>query len=250
MTKTIKSDERLLKILRVLREKETAGVTELANAVELPKSTVHIHLATLEENNFVVKKDGQYQIGLQFLDFGKAVQKNNPLYGIVKENAEELAQETGEQAWCLVEEHNQAIYLYGSHGDRAIQTHTHVGKREELPNLAGGRAILANLPEEQREEVINAYQFDNNRDLPFSDRTELIERLEQVQADEIALNTESYVKGVNAVGAPIIDNTGKVYGALSIFGPANRLKEEYIRSEISDLLLGVTNEIGINLTYQ
>lgn len=247
MGKTVKSDERLLEILTALKEHGRSGVTELADVVELPKSTVHIHLATLEAHDFAVKADGEYRIGLKFLDFGNAAQTNNELYGIVDEKMAELAEETGEQAWCLVEEQGQAIYLCGAHGDQAIHTHTHVGKREALPNLAGGRAILANLPAERRNRIIDRHEFDT--DDAFDDRADLVSQLETIRDDGIALNTESYVKGVNAVGAPIIDNNGEVYGALSISGPANRLKERVLRTDLADLLLGVTNEIGVNLTY-
>lgn len=249
MTKTIKSDERLLEILEALKGLGEAGVTEVARAVDLPKSTVHIHLVTLEENNFVVNDDGTYRIGLRFLDYGKTAQQGTALYHVVVDKVEALADQTGEQAWCLVEEQSQAVYLCGAHGERAIKTHTHVGKREELPSLAAGRAILANLPAERRAQIIDDYEFTDD-DLPFRDREELTERLAEIRSSGIALNTEAYVKGVNAVGAPIIDNTGEVYGALSISGPANRLKEEYLRTELADLLLGETNELGVNLTYQ
>jgi DNA-binding IclR family transcriptional regulator len=249
MTKTIKSDERLLEILEVLKDRGGAGVTEVAEITGLPKSTVHIHLATLEEKNFAVKENGTYRISLRFLDFGKAAQKHNALYDVVVEKVDELARETDEQAWCLVEEQNQAYYLYGSHGSHAIRTHSGVGKHEALPNLAGGRAILANLPEDRRKQIIDECELDDNRNLPFSSKDELREQLETIREEGIAFNSESYVKGVNAIGAPIIDNTGEVYGALSIAGPANRLKEDLINEEVADLLLGVTNELGVNLTY-
>lgn len=250
MTKTIKSDERLLDILEVLKDCGETGVTEVSDVTGLPKSTAHVHLATLEEKGFAVKENGMYRISLEFLEYGKIVQKNNILYGIINDKVDELAAETNEQAWCLVEEQNHAIYLYGSHGSRAIQTHTHVGKKAKLPNLAGGRAILANLPEQRRERIIELYEIDNDLEHPFSDKHELRDRLETIRTEGIAFNHELYVKGVTAVGAPIIDNTGKIYGALSISGPANRLKTNRLETEVNDLLLGVTNEIGVNLTYQ
>ncbi|RQG99435.1 IclR family transcriptional regulator [Natrarchaeobius oligotrophus] len=248
MSKTVKSDERLFTIMEALKQREEAGVTELAKAVDLPKSSVHVHLSTLEKHDFVVKENGRYSLGLRFLDYGMIARNGRELYDIAKVKVDELSEKTDEQVWCITEENGKAIYLCGGSGEHAIQTDTYVGKQAELIDLAGGRAILANLPEPRRSEIIDGYEF--GPESAFSDRETLIETLDTIRSDGIALNTEHYVKGVNAIGAPIIDNTGRVYGALSIAGPTHRLKGDFVENELSDLLLGTTNEIGVNLTYK
>lgn len=47
-------------IVEALRELDGAGVSELAAYLDIPKSTVHNYLSTLEQEEYIVKEDGAY----------------------------------------------------------------------------------------------------------------------------------------------------------------------------------------------
>lgn len=49
-------------------------------------------------------------------------------------------------------------------------------------------------------------------------------------------------------GAPIRDQNGTVYGAVSIIGPARRMNEDRLNNEIPDLIHQAVNIIEINIT--
>lgn len=46
------------------------------------------------------------------------------------------------------------------------------------------------------------------------------------------------------------DRIDEPLGSISVAGPANRMKDDYLETELPELLLGVANEIEVNLTYQ
>jgi len=54
-------------------ELDGAGVTELANQLDVAKSTIHGHLTSMRAHGFVVKRGTEYRLGLGFFDYGQYV---------------------------------------------------------------------------------------------------------------------------------------------------------------------------------
>lgn len=247
--RTIQSDERLFEIIELIQSRDGAGVTEIANELGAAKSTIHAHLATLEQGGYVINENGHYRIGLQFLRHGIYAQTSNPLYYMAKEKVTQLAQETGERAWCQVEENGVAYYLCGAEGEHPVHPPVQVGEWVHLHQIAAGKAILAYLPEERVRGIVDRYGLPAKTDHTVTDEAELFEVLDRVRERGYAFNEEESLRGLHAVGAPVRDEEEGVKGALSISGPANRLTGAKFREELPELLLGATNELEINLTY-
>jgi DNA-binding IclR family transcriptional regulator len=245
---TVGSDERMLDIIQALKERTTAGVTELATALDMPKSTVHVHLSTLKQRGYVVQDDDQkYRLSLRFLDIGMMARETQEMYDEVMPKLDELADETDEKVWWTVEENGKAVFIAKSLGSRAIQTNARIGQHIDLYRLAAGKAILAHLADEKRERIIDGYDF------PLSDgqsREDLETELDEIREQGVAYGTEDFLKGVTGVGAPLRDNSGNVYGAISVSGPADRLDSDRLEYELSDLVRGISGELRVNLSYR
>ena len=63
----------------------------------------------------------------------------------------------------------------------------------------------------------------------------------------VAYNLQEGILGVHAIAAPVLDTDGSVFGAISIAGPADRLTQERLGSELRDLIRGATNEVAVNI---
>jgi len=247
--RAFQSDEKLLNILSTIREEDITGVTELASELGYAKSTVHSHLVTLENHGFVIRFDGEYHIGLQFLDYGVYSREQRPIFQAARERVDELAAETGERVWCLTEEHDQAVYLYSAEGDHAIHTHESVGRHTSLHHIAAGKAMLAYMPEDKVTQIIEHTGLEAHTPHTITDRTTLEQELETVRDRGIAYNHEESMEGLHAIGAPIKRTNEGVYGAISIGGPANRLTRDKLENELTELLLATANEIEINIRH-
>jgi len=245
---TVHSDERMLDIIEALKEHTTAGVTELAEILDMPKSTVHVHLSTLKDRGYVVQNDAQeYHLSLQFLDIGMMVRETQQISDEVLTKLDELADRTEEKVWWTVEENGMAVFLAESVGRHGIQTNARIGQHVDLYRLAAGKAILASLPEQRRTEIMDGYDF------PLANgqtRSDLEEELAEIRERGVAYGSEQFLQGVTGVGAPLKDNSGNVYGAISISGPVNRLDGERVENELSDLVRGISGELQVNLSYR
>ncbi|QLG49831.1 IclR family transcriptional regulator [Natrinema halophilum] len=237
-------------ILQALKEKDGAGITELEDTVDLSKGAIHNHLTTLEENGFVVKSDGIYELGLQFLIFGEYVRNHNDLYVNGKEPTDALADETGEYAHLSTEQHGQGIKLYKSKGDQAVGTRyqqTKLQKPEHLHHTATGKAILAFLPQEEADQIIDHYGLPTRTENTISTRAELNEELETIAQRGFACNDEEEVEGIRAVGAPVRDRNDRVIGAVSVSAPVRRMPDVQFYETLPEKVMKTANVIEANI---
>jgi len=248
-TNAIKTTRTTFRILEELKAQNEATVTELTEKFELSKSSIHNYLSTLESEGYVVKEDNRYRVGLRFLDFGGRARQREPLYEIAKDEIDTLAEETGELANLLTEEHGRGIYLYRSQGEQAVQTDSYTGQRVYLHNTALGKAILAHSPRDYVANIIDRHGLPATTENTITDRDELFKELNQVREEGTAFDDEARLEGLRCVAVPILNNNDNVAGAISISGPTSRFKGDYFRSEIPSVLEDAANIIELNITY-
>lgn len=244
----IKSDITLLRILQALHGAGGRTITELADDLSLAKSTVHAHVHTLAEEGYLIEGEDGFELGLRMLDLGGTVQ-DRYLPELIRQKVDALALETEERAQFVVEENGVGVHLYCSYGQNAVQTNVWIGRHFPLHISAAGKAILAYLPEERRASILQGEHVAFT-DHTITDTTAIRDELEEIRANEYAINQQESTRGLRAVGVPIIDSDEDILGAISISGPTHRIKGEVLHEEIPDLILGVANEIELKLAFQ
>jgi DNA-binding IclR family transcriptional regulator len=247
---TLKSTDTMIRVLDVLKDRDGARVTEIADETEFSKSTVHRHLKSLEEHQFVVKEGDSYQIGLRFLDYGEYARKRGDIHDLASPLVDDLADETDERALFMTEEHGRGVYLYRGIGEHAVKTNSRIGTYRYLHTIAGGKAIMANLPESRRNEILDRWGLPARTEATITDRDEFYRELEEIQERGVAFNDEETIEGLRAVAVPVTGPNGEVHGALSVSGPTHRIRGDWFREEIPNLLLGTANELELNLEYR
>lgn len=238
---------RVFEIVEQLRADGPAGVTTIAERLDLPKSTVHGYLTSMKRCGFVMSDDGKYRLGLRFLDLGNHARGYYRLYETAKPEINELVAELGERAQVMVEEDGRGVYIYQTNGENAIQTDSHIGLAVNLHTTAAGKAYLAFQPPKRRDELVDG-ELETLTEHSIADPDELREELETVRERGYALNMEEKINGMRAVGAPILDD-GVSTAAISISGPTTRFNGEFFRDELPERMSRVANVIGVKTTY-
>jgi len=186
---------------------------------------------------------------VRFLTLGGQVQTGQEGFDLAKKKVDQLAAETEERSQFIVEEHGSRFYVYTQAGENAVQTDATIGKRGYLHVSAAGKAILAALPRQRVEDVIDRRGLPAVTEQTITDESALFEELEAIRERGYAYNREESTEGLRAVGVAITDRNDGVIGALSISAPAHRLKDDRFETEFPDLIMGVTNEIELRLEY-
>jgi IclR family acetate operon transcriptional repressor len=245
---TVRATETSFRILDALRALDGAGVTELASYLELPKSTVHNHLQTLRRTEYVTKQGPEYDVGLRFLQLGEYARDRRQVATIGPPEIEKLAAETREMANLLVEEHGRGVFLYRAKGADAVHMDTHAGKRVHLHTTGFGKSILAHLPEERVEEVLDRHGLPQVTPNTITDREQLMDELDEIRAQGYAYDDEERLEGLRCIAAPIVVDSD-VLGAVSVSGPKSRMSGEWYTEELPALTMSTANVIEINSTY-
>lgn len=252
-TVPIQAAERTLKIVEILSRSDGLTISELASTLDIPKSTVYDYLQTLVELEYIVHHDDGYRLGTKLLGVGARRRLQYELFKTAKPELKRLADETGEHATLMIEEHGMGILLHTVMGSNAVEVVAHDGTRTYLHTTAPGKAILANLSPELTEQILKSY---GDNGLPgyasqtITSKSDLLEELEITRERGYALDENEAIDGMRGLGVPIIrrDNDS-VAGAVSIYAPLNRSTSDEFEEEIPELLLQAANVIELNLSY-
>lgn len=246
----VKTTETTLEILEGLMRLDGAGVTELADHVGIAKSAVHNHLTTLLQHDYVVREgSGEYRVGLRFLELGGYARDKMALHHVAEPELKRVAAETHERTNLMVEEGGVGIYLIREKGDQAVSVNSYLGMRTYLHTTALGKALLAFMPDERVDEIIDRHGLPTETENTIGTRAELEETLEVVRERGFAFDDEERFKGIRCVAVPILNSEDEVIASLSASAPMRRMKDEWFREEVPELLLDAANIIELSLTH-
>lgn len=246
---SVRTARTLFDIVEYISETDGSSLSELSSELDYAKSTIHRHLRTLEEFGYVIEHDDGYHVGLRFLELGVSARNSYSGYNLVREKVEEIAEETGERAQFFVEENGKAVYLARSVGEHAVRTDPGIGSRIPLYAASAGKAILAELPEDELSEMFERMSFEPVTPHTITEPDELRAELEKIRERGYSFNREESLLGTHAAGVAICSPKGDVIGGLSVTGPSHRLKGERLEEELPDLLLGAANELELNIAH-
>lgn len=226
-TRTVGAVETAFKITDALRTHAPAGVSTLANELEMPRSTVYVHLATLEKSGFVVRDGEKYRLGLEFLRYGSSARNSCNVYRAAKGEVEQLAEETGEAGNLGVEQGGKRVILYKHEVGEAIYDNTPTGEFTLMHWTAIGKAILAYRPRDEVEAIIDEHGLPEATPNTITDSEHLFDEIDTIVTRGYSIENEERREGVVAIAAPIRDtDTGHSVGAISISGPRHRLRDD------------------------
>lgn len=244
----VRSDETLFCIIEGLNDLGSVGVTELANHLDMSKSTVYKHLKTLVRNGYVTNDDGVYRLGFRFLSIGGNVRSQNRLANAAKRAVADLTEETDELVAFTAKDFDKGVYVYRENYRYGLGKRIPVGRRFHMHQNAAGKAMLAELPAEEVRDII-ADEMPTVTENTIHAEEELFAELETIRRCGYALNCEERHEGINAIGVAISDEVSNTLGALSVAGPATRLTEQTLKERYSETLLTKVNELQLRLQY-
>ncbi|WP_435184019.1 IclR family transcriptional regulator [Halobellus sp. EA9] len=247
-TPTIKSVETSHEVIAAMEDLGLASVTEIAAHAGLSKGGAYKHLKTLQQSGFVVREDGQYRLGLRFLDIGGRIRYDHPGSRIIKQKMRELALETNETSIYTVLENDRTITLFREAGSRGVPTRTRVGKRLYPHETAAGKCLLSRHSREEVERLFDGGPLPSVTDNTITDVGDLLDELATVRERGYAYNIGESVEGLVAIAAPLVPDD-EVIGACSVTGPYHRMKGDPLDEEVRATLLSFVNELELNIAH-
>jgi DNA-binding IclR family transcriptional regulator len=251
-TAAVLSIRRTARLLETIGELGEAGISDLARRLGWTKSTVHRLAATLEELGYLEQDEttGRYRLGLKLFELGSLVLRQRELRREAAPVMELLMQQTQETVHMAVldERTGEIVYVHKVEPLQAIRLYTEIGAHHPAYCAATGKVLLAFLPEDRLERLLERLSFQAYTPRTITDPLALRTHLADIRARGYAIDDAEYKPDVRGVAAPVRDHRGQVIAAVNAGGPASRLTLERAHA-LAPLVQAAAQEISRRLGY-
>jgi len=233
-----------LRIIEAVSELGHATLTEISEYCGIPTSTLHTHLQTLEQGEYLIKQGNEYCLGMKMFHLGKKARRRDERYQIARKEAWELSNKVGEEVSFAIEENEQMIIVYdelASPSDKGFQ----IGRYFSMHSSASGKAALAEFEDDRVREIVNKQGLEKYTKNTISSEAVLFDELDQIRKQGYAVNNQEEVDGLKAIGVAINEPNGRLFGTLDIAGPPYRLPDnEVIAKKLQNAVKNIEKSIS------
>lgn len=221
----LQSVNRALRALELIAEAGELGVTELGRRLGVHKATASRLVATLAERGMLERDPltEKYRLGFGLIRLAGAAMASMDLVRTARPVLEDLADRTRETVNLGVLSGDAVVYIDQVTGTRSIVAVSWVGRRTPLHATSNGKVLLASLDERERDRLL-ARPLPRATPATVTDPVKLRIQLEEIRRRGYASTMEELEEGLNAVAAPVRRADGEVVAALSVSGPAFRMR--------------------------
>lgn len=249
MEDNVRVIERVFDILEVLAKASTPlGLTEVARAAEISKSTAFRLLGTMVDRQYVQKDSrGGYSIGYQMIETVSCHINSLELLTEAKPFLSMLRGELNLTAHLGILEQAEVVYLEKLDLYPGIRQYTRVGYRSPAYCSSIGKCLLACLSGAELNDILAQFRLQAYTENTISDAVTFKKHLKQVRKQGWAMDDEEYQTGHRCVGAPVFDYRGMAVAALSVSGTVHSLADELLPEVIKKVKLqatGLSRQLG------
>jgi IclR family transcriptional regulator, acetate operon repressor len=232
-------------ILEYLSVVQSASPSELSDEFDVPLSSIHSYLSTLEELEYLVNDNGTYSISASMLEIGERTRKEMELFVAGKSVVEDLAKMVEEQATLTTIENDQPVVVYNINKNENMTLKMHPGMVLPYHATVSGKLALA-FTDVSIDEIET---FEEYTEKTITDRSELEKQVEEIRSEEVSFAHEEFKPKLMAIAVPIFYENA-LSGTLSVVGPLKQMTQLSEQESVIKKLQTASNTIEVNLQNQ
>ncbi len=221
MSETNKKMDTVGKITAIMEflcsSEETFSLRAIQDRTDIPRSTLHRLLISLEREEWVYRDDQseQFRTGIRFFLLHKSNLFHRELIQAAAPEMRQLVEETGKTAIMSVLEGSTGLCIHNVEPSRAaVKYVAHRGMKVPVYTGATGKVLLAFCNETRRERILAA-------ELPEGvDRKELETQLEKIRRQGYAYSREEWIEHAGDISVPVFDRRRNFVAQLGLAGLA------------------------------
>jgi IclR family pca regulon transcriptional regulator len=231
------------------------GIAELADQLEMSRSTVHRYAITLVALGYLEQESSRkYRLGLRVTDLGMSALSATGLREHAHSHLQELRLATGYTASLAVLDGTDILYVDRVRSFRRAEGKIDVGLKpgSRLPAYctAMGKLLLAHLPDPERRALLAGVRLAKRAPNTITGKEALHQELEQVREEGIAVNDQELAAGLYAIAAPVRSESRDVVAAVSLAASASVITLEELVAALASHLISTADRISARLGYR
>jgi len=233
----LSSVDHALELLLLFRSRPTLRVSEVADQLDVARSTAHRLLGMLVHRQFAVQDPATraYRPGPRLVEIGLAAVGALDVRTRMRPYLTEVAARTGETVSLVVLEGDMVHFIDSIESQQLVRVGSRFDARMPAHATSAGKAMLAALP---AEEVLTSYpneKLATVTERTIATRSQLLAELARVRVAGYAVNFEESETGLGAVGMAVTDTDGRPTAGVTVAGPMQRLSPGYVRAIVREL---------------
>lgn len=228
-TRSVVALRRGLAILDAFSSGQTElGVNEIARMLDMHKSTVSRLCSTLEQAGYLARDTvtDKYRLGARLQQLTGASWRNVELRSAARDVLHQLVETSGETVTMVVRDGLDVITIEVVEGPAMVRMQARVGARTQVHASAAAKAVLASLPDDDLQRIIDAWPLARLTPRTITDKEELIHHLAVIRERGYSIDNEEVETGLRCVGAAVRDHSGEVVAGIAISAPRFRLADD------------------------
>jgi IclR family acetate operon transcriptional repressor len=224
------------------------ALSEIAEQAELAPSTTHRLLQALQSQGFITQDNelGVWKIDVKTFRIGNSFLEARDFVAASRPFLRRLTAQTGETANLGMRDGSTAVFLAQSESPQMMRMITRLGSRAPLHASGVGKALMAWLPDDELERVLDERGLARVTVNTLHDSGSLRESLAEIRRQGYACDREEHAIGLHCVAACIHDEQGTPLAAISVSGPMARIPEERL-AELGEQVRQAAEEITARL---
>lgn len=217
--------ERALLVLEALdSSRRGLNISELSRRVQIPKSSTHVIVLTLERLGYVQKNPDSlhYRLGLRAYALGQSMTKSLSISEVALPHMRVLVDDLRLSAHLAVPDGDQGVYIQKVEAPGLLKIDTYVGRRMDLHCTAVGKVILAFGPPELLERVLLKPVYIRHTKNTITTPKLLQREVARVRKFGFAVDDEEEELAVRCVAVPAF-RAGRFAAGLSVTGATTQI---------------------------
>jgi DNA-binding IclR family transcriptional regulator len=216
---------KVLRILEALQGSSSGlGLKAICDQTGINKSTAHRFLKHLERERYLLRTEaGAYLIGPRLSQLSARGNQEATLQAVARPILWDLWKSTHETVNLGVLDQGTVLYIDVIESPHEFRLSSRVGTRRSVHVTALGKALVAFLPEEVRQTVLDSIAFQPSTPKTIGNLVQFRQELEKIRRQAYAVDDEEAVQGARCVSAPILNSKGAPIAAVSVSGPVTRV---------------------------
>jgi DNA-binding IclR family transcriptional regulator len=245
----ISAVDKAMRVLEAMRGKREVPLSELTARTRLVKGSVFRILYTLERLGYVEKFDGgRYSLTSRLGRLVRDQRSGSDLSSVAAPFMAQLLQRFQETINLGVLDGGEVLYIHVLECSHAFRLAAHAGAQSPVYSTALGKCLLCCLPPAEIQALLKTCPLRPKTPRTIREHSVFYQELEKVRAVGYAVDCEEDSIGARCVAAPILDPENRVCAAISLSGPAIRVKPAHDKL-VGKALTEVSRQISTLLGY-
>ena len=241
---------KFFKIIDLLENSSELRLKDIAEKLDIDKSTIHRFLKTLLKYNFVRinPSNKKYSLGLKFLNTATKIIDSIDIRNIAHPYLIELEKSSNETIHLTTFDGKRVVYIDKIESIKPIRMYSRIGNVAPINCTAAGKAILAFQKNGIVNSIIESLDFIPLTKNTITNKEDFIKNLEDIRNKGFAIDDSEHEENICCIAAPIRDYSREVKYAVSISAVSTRVDLKKLIS-FKDILIEKTDRISKELGF-